>query len=166
MAFRWIIVPALGIAAIGCGPSYKVVRQASPNPMNATSQFSVTPLVVDPAVKDDETKKKLIQCYEDELSSEGAKLGISMSTGSPFVVHPNLAELESSTIVVKETVNARMRVAITDAQGAELDVFTASVSKSKGYSSIAGAVADSAACQAGTALADAMVSYVKDRTGR
>ena len=144
----WMMLAALGLSlfSVACGPPYKVVSQASPNPFLGATKFVVMPvdytgLTVgsksEQEYKDSKSDKQSDSFEGDkegvnaeftrELSAAAADAGISVHAAAgeinTFVIKPVVSSVEPGfyAYVASHPSRVTMSVKITGADGKELD---------------------------------------------
>ena len=83
---------AASLAACG-GSDYRVVHQASPNPLAGARAFGIAPLTVNGHPPADDDEKELAKCYAEKLHDKAGDLGVVAGSG-PFVVQPIVTRYE------------------------------------------------------------------------
>jgi hypothetical protein len=135
----------LAFASIACGPPWKVVVQASPNPMSQTNKFFVDAVAFD-GLKVGSTDEQTWQSGKDaqsqaswqgdkqamasEFSSalDDAREGVQRAGGPPgdFQVKPHITFIEPgfNAVVASQPTQVNMDVQILDPSGKLVDEFT------------------------------------------
>jgi len=137
VAFTWIAT-----LLTGCGANVAVIRQAEPNPFVGSPRFEVAALdskglLVGEmseeqylASKDEaqrasflEDKAAMAERFQAGFTDAATDAGLGVGAGAPFVVRPRLVFVEPGfyAVLASGASQARMRVAITTADGKVLD---------------------------------------------
>lgn len=139
-----VLALALSLVLSGCGPKWVVVKQASPNPMTATSSFRVEKAVFDPnfhvgnkteqewmSEKKPETKDNwdgdkvaMVEKFTDGFVGEREKLLMAATSGAGiFSVRARFVQYEPGFFVGVASAPAQLEADIDflDGNGAVLD---------------------------------------------
>src|SRR5262249_1109739 len=132
---RIVLAAATAALAVGCGPSWRVVKQATPNPITAASSFSVAPATWEGvqvgkkseaeylADKDENTRRSheadktlFAQALQAQVAENGKKL--KLGEGG-FVVRPNVYWFEPGFYqsLVNADTQIKVRFDVVDPQG-------------------------------------------------
>ena len=144
-AFLFALSICLAFASIACGPPWKVVVQANPNPMSVTNKFFVDPVSFDKLSVGgtDEASWQSSKDAQAQASWQGDKqaMGEQFSAafdeerggvqraGAPpgdFTVKPHVTWIEPgfNAVVASHPTQVKMDVQILDAKGTLIDEFT------------------------------------------
>lgn len=176
------------LTALGCGPTWIVVKQQNPNPMMGAKEFLLAPvsyvgLKVGTlseaeylASKDQESQQSFLgdkaeaaKNLSDVLIAKAAQGGVSVrpaaETPGSFVLRPNITFVEPGTFTgfVNIATTVEMRLEIVDAQQQVVDevIFKADIQPSLSNPSSGGRMHS-----AGKNLGDQTAQYILARAGR
>jgi hypothetical protein len=144
-ALLFAISICLAFASIACGPPWKVVVQANPNPMTATNKFFVDAVSFDKlsiggtdeaswqSSKDAQAQAswqgdKQAMATEYSSALDDAREGVQRAGAPPgdFTVKPHITWIEPgfNAVVASQPTQVKMDVQIVDAKGTLIDEFT------------------------------------------
>src|SRR3990172_1653238 len=133
------VVAAFGL--LGCGPSWTVVRQASPNPFVSNRQWGIHPMDYrDLRVGSGAEAQHLADKSPEQIASweadkaaidgefrrtltRGAAVSLTAPGGTPFTIAPRITYIEPGfyALVAAQATEVNLTLRILDAQGAVLD---------------------------------------------
>lgn len=173
----------LACFSIACGPPWKVVKQASPNPMSQASRFYLDGVSFDglsvggkseaewQAEKDSGQQaswQEDKQSLANELSAsfDEERESITRITAPPgdFTIKPHVVWLEPgfNALVASHPTEVKLDVQIVDAKGQVVDEFTVDA---KIAASISNEALGTRLREAGRYLGKVIAKYVKERIG-
>ncbi|MEO7109245.1 MAG: hypothetical protein ABI183_02305 [Polyangiaceae bacterium] len=173
----------LAFASIACGPPWKVVVQASPNPMSASNKFFVEPVSFDKlsiggtdegswqSSKDAQAqaswqgdKQAMAQQFSAAFDEE--REGVQRAGGPPgdFTVKPHITWIEPgfNAVVASRPTEVNIDVQIVDAKGTLVDEFTIHATV---RATISNEALGSRLREAATYLGKVTAKYLIKRTG-
>ena len=180
-----LFLACLGLAffSIACGPPWKVVRQASPNPMSQTSRFFLDAVSFDGLsvggkseqewqAEKDSAQQASWQADKAALASEfsaafdESREGVARMTTPPgdFTITPHVVWLEPgfNALVASHPTEVKIDVQIVDAKGALVDEFTVDAAI---QATISNEALGSRLREAGKYLGKVTAKYMKERIG-
>ncbi|MGH7281648.1 MAG: hypothetical protein ACRELY_09015 [Polyangiaceae bacterium] len=180
-----LFLACLGLAflSIACGPPWKVVRQASPNPMSQTSRFFLDAVSFDglsvggkseqewQADKDSASQAswqadKAAMASEFSAAFDEEREGVARITTpqGDFTIKPHVTWLEPgfNALVASHPTEVKIDVQIVDAKGALVDEFTIDAAI---QATISNEALGTRLREAGKYLGKITAKYVKQRIG-
>ena len=144
LSIATILLISTALLVAGCGPPWRVVAQAVPNPMYGATAFSVAPIDFNGlrvgekseagylAEKDQDTRDKWVgdkvamnEEFLTSLMSRARDDGVQVSPqpGAPFVIHPKVEWVEPGfyAYVASKPSEVHMTLRITTAEGVLVD---------------------------------------------
>lgn len=111
-----VVLAVLALGMFGCGPPWKIVRQAAPNPLLGQKNFAVAPVNFEGLMVGDgseaeymadkdaeeknnwvQTKVEMNEVFRAALMAEGAEDGLQIvgpPAKAPFIIQPKITWLE------------------------------------------------------------------------
>ena len=182
-AFLLALCACLAFFSIACGPPWKVVREANPNPMSQTSRFFLDAVSFDGLsvggkseqewqAEKDSAAQASWQADKGSLASEFSaafdeeRESVSRITTPPgdFVIKPHVTWLEPgfNAVVASHPTEVKLDVQILDAKNQLVDEFTVDATI---QASISNEALGTRLREAGKYLGKVTAKYVKKRIG-